>query len=120
VNPQELLETIKAVLSLVWSFDGVKVIVGHTLINVVVAVAAAVKDGNFNLSRLSEFLVKKLLPYVSVYAIVKAFGEAAGLAALGPVVWGMIEASLAGDLADNLAKLGVPMPEAFKRLVVKV
>lgn len=119
MDPQVILEFVKNLLELVWSFAGVKVIVSHTVVNVVLALAAALREGDFDLSRVGEFLVKKLLPYVSVYFCLKAFGEAAGLAVLAPVVWIAIEASLAGDLMDNLAKLGLTWPDAIARLVVK-
>ncbi len=119
MDPREILEYVKELVELIWSFDGVKVIVAHTTINVVVAIAAAVTSGTFELAKIAQFLVKKLLPYVAIYFIVKAFGMAAGLEWLGPVVWAAIETSLAGDLADNLVKLGLPLPDGIKRIVVK-
>lgn len=119
MDPQAILEFLKGLVVLVWTFAGVRVIVGHTLINVVVALAAAQATGEINLSKLGEFLIKKLLPNVAVYVMVKAFGEAAGLAFLAPVVWAAIEASLIGDLLDNWTRLGLPLPEALARVVVK-
>lgn len=119
MNPQMLFESLKALMELLWSFDGVKVIVGHTIINVVFAIAAAQVQDDFELGKIGEFLFKKLLPYVAVYAILKAFGEAAGLALLAPVVWATIEASLTGDLMDSLARLGLKWPDSVARLVVK-
>jgi len=119
VDFEVIFEYVKQLLVLIWSFDGVKVIVAHTAINVVVAIAAAVVSGTFELAKVAEFLIKKLLPYVAIYFIVKAFGLAAGLEWLGPVVWTAIETSLAGDLADNLVKLGLPLPDGIKQIVVK-
>lgn len=119
MDPQVVLEFAKAVLQLVWSYTGVKIIVGHVLINVVAALAAAQKTGELNLSRLAEFLYKKLLPYVSVYAIVKWLGQGAGLDMLAAPVWAVIEATLVGDLADNLLTLGLPLPKAVVRYVAK-
>jgi phage-related holin len=119
MDPQALLESIKELVLLVWAFDGVKVIVGHVVINVAFAIAAAVYTGTFELAKVGEFLSKKLLPFVAVYFVLKAFGEAAGLGYLAPVVWAAIEASLTGDLVDNLVKLGLPLPEGLKRLIVK-
>lgn len=119
MDMREVFEAIKAFLLVVWAFDGVKVIVGHTIVNVVVAIAAALVTGEFELARVGEFLVKKLLPFVAIYFIVKAFGAAAGLEWLGPVAWTAIETSLTGDLADSLVRLGLPLPDGVKRLVVK-
>jgi len=119
MDPQVLFEFVKELVLLVWSFDGVKVIVGHTIINVVVAIAAAQYTGSLELAKVGEFLGRKLLPFVAIYFVLKAFGEAAGLSFLAPVVWGAIEVSLTGDLMDNLVKLGLPLPEGLRRLVVK-
>lgn len=120
MDPQAILEWVKQLVILIWAYDGVKVIVGHTIVNVVVAIAAAVVTGTFELSKIAQFLIRKLLPFVAIYFIVKAFGQAAGLEWLAPVTWAAIEASLTGDLADNLVKLGLPLPESVKRAVVKM
>jgi hypothetical protein len=114
-----VLESLQAFLLLVWSFPGVKFITCHVLVNLVVAVAASLKVGEFELSRLAEFLTKKLAPYALVYAAAMIFGEAVGLAPLAPAALAAIEAALLGDLADNLVKIGLPLPVAVKRLVVK-
>ena len=116
---QMMLEYVMEFLEGVWSFDGVKVIVAHVGINLVVAVAAAMKAGTFELGKIGEFLWKKLAPYVMVYFIVKVAGLAAGLDALAAVAWAAIEATLLGDLVDNLVKLGLKLPEPVARLVVK-
>jgi len=114
-----VFEWIKQFVFLVWSFDGAKVIICHTVINVVVALAAALMNGEFQLAKLAEFLVKKLLPYVTVYVVVKVAGEAAGLAWLAPATWAAIEATLTGDLADNLVKIGLPLPDGIKSFIIK-
>jgi len=119
MDPQVVFEWLKALAELVWSFDGVKIIASHTVVNVVVAIAAAQKTQELELGRVGEFLYRKLLPYVSVYFILIACGEAAGLAFLAPVAWAAIEASLTGDLMDNLARLGLKWPEWVARMVVK-
>jgi hypothetical protein len=100
-------DQVGELFQLIWAYDGVKVIVGHVAVNLVVALGASLKNGDFQLGKLAEFLYRKLLPYVAIYYIVNAFGDAAGVAALGPTVFAIIEATLAGDLADNLQKLGV-------------
>ena len=84
-----------------------------------VAVAASLKVGEFNFSRLAEFLTKKLAPYVLVYAAAMILGEAAGLVALAPLALTAIELALWGDLVDNLVKLGLKLPGTIKRFIVK-
>jgi phage-related holin len=116
IDPQAILAFLKATLALIWSYAGVKVIVGHILINVVVALAAAQYTSSLDLSKLSEFLTKKLLPFIAVYVVCKVFGEGAGLPWLAPAVWTIIDATLAANLIDNLGKLGVPLPEALARV----
>jgi len=119
MSPQVSFEALQKFMLLLWSFAGVRVLVGHIAVNVAMAVAAAQVRGDFELGRVGEFLFKKMLPYVAVYAAVKAFGDAAGLAFLAPVVWATIEASLVGDLMDSMARLGLQWPEPVARLVVK-
>ena len=113
------LEMLKEILVAVWNYPAVKVIVSHVIINTVVAVAASVHVKEFNLSKLAEFLGRKILPYVTVYFTVRLFGESIGLEALAGAVWAVIEVSLLGDLMDNIAKLGIKLPSAISSFVVK-
>jgi len=117
--PQNVLEFLTAFVLQAWSYAGVKIIVCHTLINVVVAIAVALKSNSFELGRVGEFLIRKLAPYVLVYYVVKVAGDGAGVAFLAPLVWTVIEATLTGDLLDNWEKLGLPLPSAIQRFVVK-
>ena len=119
MDQQQILEALKAFFALVWSFAGVKFLVSHVLINVVAAGSAALKSGDFLFSKLGEFLTKKLLPFVAVYAIAKAVGMEAGLEWLAPAVWVLIEGILTANLLDNLNTLGVPLPSVLKRFTVK-
>lgn len=114
---QDVIEFLKDLLVQIWAFDGVKFIVGHVIVNFVVAIAAAAKVGKFDLTRLSEFLLRKLLPYVLVYAILKVFGDSIGLSAIAPAAWAIITASLLGDLAGSLEQLGMPMPDVVKNII---
>ena len=107
------MDTLYEILQSLWTLDGVKVIVFHTLINVAFAVAAAQKEGNFKFTKLLDFLGKKLTPYVLGYAAVKYFGMDAGLDGLSVPVWVLIEYTLTANLADSLSRLGVPMPDVI-------
>jgi len=119
ITPQDVLLFLKATLVLIWSYAGVKVIVGHVLINVVVALAAAQYTKTLDLSKLAEFLTQKLLPFIAVYVVCKVFGDGAGLPWLAPATWVIIESTLAANLIDNLGKLGVPLPNALARVMGK-
>jgi phage-related holin len=116
MNPQNVLDFLKAALALIWGYTAVKVIVSHIMINLVVALAAAQKNGDLDLSKLAEFLTKKLLPFVAAYVVCNVFGEYAGLPWLAPAIWTIIEATLSANLIDNLGKLGVPLPEALGKI----
>lgn len=98
---------------------GVKFIAVHTVINLVVAVAAALKDGQFKAHKLADFLVRKLAPYVLVYGAAKAIGTEANLEWLATAAFALIEATLLADLTENLGFLGVPLPEAIEAWVSK-
>lgn len=114
-----VIEWLKTLVLAVWAFDGVKFIVLHIVINVLVAVAAALKTRTFSLAKLADFLISKLLPYVTVYVAVTLFGAEIGLSALAPLVWAVITATLLGDLMDSLTQLGLQLPESIRKFVVK-
>jgi phage-related holin len=108
---------VLAVLASVWSFAGVKVLVSHVALNVVLAVAAGLKAGEFTFAKLAEFLSRKLLPFVGVYYASIALGEAAGLGFIAPTVWTVITLTLAANTVENLAALGLPIPDVLLNLV---
>lgn len=105
------MKDIGEFLLAIWEVPGVKFILSHIIINVVFAIAAAVYTGTFELARVGEFLVTKMLPYVATYYVTVLLGEAAGVGYLAPLIFVVIEATLAGDLADSLDRLGLPMPD---------
>jgi len=113
------MEDLTTVVTWLWTLAGVKFIVSHVAVNTVVAVAAALQVGDFQLGKLFEFLWRKLLPLVLVYGAAKAIGADAGLDILAPGALVMIETALAANLAENLAKLGVPLPERVVSLLGK-
>ena len=102
-----------------WMMSSVQFIVYHVLLNVAVALAAAIRTGEFKFYKVGEFLYKKLLPFVLVYAVARGLGETANQGWLAVTVLGLIEMALAADLVENLALLGVPIPEAVLKLVNK-
>jgi len=114
-----VIEFVRNLIVTVWSFDGVKFIVGHVVLNAVVAVAAALKTKAFSLSKIGDFFASKLMPYVIVYFGAKLLGDSIGISALAPLAWGVITATLLGDLVDSLAQLGLQLPESIRQFVVK-
>jgi len=89
---------------------------GHIVINWVVAVAAAMATGTFELKRLSEFLWRKILPLMGVYFAGVSLGGAISAGAVTDAVFIVLEARLLADLVENLGKLGVTLPDALKSL----
>ncbi|HEY4720805.1 MAG TPA: phage holin family protein, partial [Anaerolineae bacterium] len=106
---------LKDLLLALWNDAAVQLIVAGVVLNVVVAVAAAIKSNNFQLARIGEFLYRKLLPYLMVYAVARLLGDAAGVPGLATAVWAIITVTLAGELTANLANLGIEMPEMLKK-----
>lgn len=90
-------------------------ILGHIGVNVVAAVAAAIRTGEFQLHRTGEFLYRKILPLVMVYVALALLGRIINFEAMATVAWAAIEASLLGDLLDSLHKLGLAVPESLTK-----
>lgn len=113
------LEWLRDLLLNIWAIREVKFTVYHILLNLVVALAAAIRTGTFELAKIAEFLYRKLLPFLMVFAVSAAFAEALSIQWLVTITWGLVELSLVGDMVDNLKKLGIPIPdkivEMFKR-----
>lgn len=112
---QGFLGPIYVWLSWFWSLWQVKFILAHVGINTVVAIAATVYTGEFQLAKTGEFLYRKALPYLMVFAAFAVLGELANLVALTNVAWAALTASLLGDLLDNLHKLGIAIPESLTK-----
>jgi len=102
-----------------WGMSSVQFIVYHVLLNLGVALAAAIRTGEFKFYRVWEFLYRKLLPFVLVYAFARGLGETANQGWLAVTVLGLIEMTLAADMVENLALLGVPIPDAILKLIDK-
>ena len=102
-----------------WAMVSVQFIVYHVLLNLGVALAAAIRTGEFKFYKVGEFLYRKLLPFVLVYGFARGLGETANQGWLAAAVLGLIEMSLAADLVENLSRLGVPIPDAILQLIDK-
>jgi phage-related holin len=111
-----VLEWVQQAAAFVWAQWEVKVLLSHVIVNVVVALAATIASGEFVLALVPEFLWKKILPLVAVYAAFAAFGEASGLGGVATATWALLELKLTGDTLDNLKKLGIEwVPEGLTK-----
>ena len=106
-----LLNQVLSALAWIWAFGEVKFMLGHIAINVVAAVAVGIYTKTFLLGKLGEFLYRKVLPSVLLFAAFAAFGEASDLGAMKAVAFAGIETMLAADLFDNLKKIGMERRE---------
>lgn len=111
-----VFESIAEFFVWLWGLWYVKVLVLHVIVNVVVAVMAGIRSGNFVLAKLWQFLWKKVMPLVGTFAVFTAFGESINQPAIAPVVWILIETMLVSDLLDNLKKMGVPIPDGLTKV----
>lgn len=115
----DVRDTIIAVLLAAWALPGVKFIVCHVLVNTVAAIAGSLYTGEFLLSRVGEFLKAKLLPYVAIYFALCLLETGSNLTGLSALAWAAIETSLLGDLLDTWERVGLPLPDAIRRLIRK-
>ena len=90
-----------------WGQWQVQWLVGQIVLNVAVAVAVGVATGQFAFAKLGEFLYKKILPLVGIYAAFSFFGETVEMAWVGDVTWGLLTIRLGTELLTNLKALGV-------------
>jgi phage-related holin len=121
------LNSVAGFLQLVWQQPEVKFLLAFIMLNVVVAIAATLKTGEFQLQKMGEFLVRKVVPYVLVYGALKA---AVGLLTpdeqaetgisqlLLTSVRSAIVLSLTGDMLPNLFNLlGLPLPKPLAKIL---
>lgn len=92
------------------------IIVALVIIDVVLAVAAALRQQTFDLRRLGDFLTTMILPYVLVYLVltitvglVPALNGVLGQG-LDLLVFGVIVASLLAAIYENLKSIGLNLP----------
>lgn len=121
------LNNVVGFLELVWQQPEVKFLVVFIMLNVVVAVAASLKTGEFQLQKMGEFLVRKIAPYVLVYGALKAAigmltpdqqAETGISQVLLTSVWSAIVLSLTGDMLPNLFKLlGLSLPKPLAKIL---
>lgn len=98
-----------------WSFLEVKILLLHIALNLIVAIAASIRTGEFLLGKVAQFLWKKVLPLAIVFGGFALVGDALDMRGIATTTWGLLETMLISDLSENLKKLGIPVPNwAFK------
>ncbi len=102
-----ILKWLEGVVLFLWSQWQVKVLVCHIAANVVVALAATIRSGDFILGKIPQFLYKKILPLTLVYGVFAVVGETLKMPGISTAVWGLLELSLTNDTLDNLKLLGL-------------
>ena len=100
----------------IWNYDGVRLITAGVLLNLILAVAVAMRTGVFSLRVLGQFLYRQLAPYVLVYYGFHLFSDGTGFEWVSVVVLGLISAMIAGAIIEKLSELGVPIPEKLLSL----
>ena len=109
----------QAFLRYIAELPEVQFIAASILVNTALAVAASIRNSDFHLPALANFLWRHLLPYVVAYVSIRITADELGLQALATATWFIIEASLLGRIAASLHELGIPMPDGLAKLLKK-
>lgn len=103
-------------------FDIIAVLV---LVDVVIAVAAAIRNQEFDFTKLGDFLLRLVFPYVLVYlalyVAIKLVTDVESIlgAGIDTAVFLIILASLVGAIMDNLKSLGLNIPNVRQVNAIK-
>jgi len=109
-------EELQLLAATIWNYDGVRLIAFGVLLNLILAVAVAMRTGSFSFRVLGQFLYSQLAPYVLIYYGFKLFSDGTGFEWVSAVVLGLISAMIAGAIIEKLNELGVPIPEKLLSL----
>ena len=96
--------------------DGIKLVVLVALIaaNLFGGLAVALYTKNFQLKKVAEFLLSRVIPYVLGYFVVVFLVFVnPSWAIMIPIVWGIIVAALVGAILTHLKELGLNVPEVL-------
>lgn len=104
------LSQVLVVVEWVWGFWQVQFLLAHIALNTLVAVAVSIYLGEFLLAKFGQFLYRKVLPHIILFAAFAMFGEATGQGAITNSAFLVLETMLLADLLDNLKKIGLPFP----------
>jgi len=113
------INQVQAFLGYIASLPEVKFIAASVLLNATLAIAASLRNGDFQLPALANFLWRHLLPYVIAYAAIRIVADQLELQAVATATWAIIQASLVGRIAASLHELGIPLPENLAKFLKK-
>jgi hypothetical protein len=113
------ISQFQAFLRYIAELPEVQFIAASILVNTALAVAASIRNDDFNLPALANFLWRHLLPYVVAYASIRIAADELGLQAVATATWFIIEASLIGRIVSSLHELGIPLPESLAKFLKK-
>ena len=111
------LGTIWAAVSDFFVSTKLYIILALIVIDVVLAVAVALKTKSFDFTRLGDFLLTMVVPYVLAYLVIHVMttyvAELSQFLGIGidAAVFLIIVASLVAAIFDNLKSLGMNVPE---------
>ena len=117
-----MLETLSGIVLGFFGDPRVQTIVGLILVDVVLGVAAAIRLGEFDLRKLSDYYKTMVLPYLLGYLAFYAGAKIIVADLLGPqaylvseamitMAWLTLVGSLAQRIIENAKKLGYPIGE---------
>ena len=109
----------QAFLRYIAELPEVQFIAASVLVNTALAVAASIRNDDFHLPALANFLWRHLLPYVVAYVSIRIAADELGLQAVATATWFIIEASLIGRIVASLHELGILLPENLAKLLKK-
>jgi hypothetical protein len=113
------ISQVQAFLRYIASLPEVQFIAASILVNTALAVAASIRNSDFHLPALANFLWRHLLPYIVAYVSIRITADELGLQAVATATWFIIEASLIGRIVASLHELGIPLPENLAKLLKK-
>lgn len=93
--------------------NGVKltVLLAFLVANFIIGLAASIYTGEFRLSAIADFMMKRVLPYVVAYiGIVIIVLVEPAWEVLVTIIWAILIAALIGHVAKNLKDMGIPLP----------
>ena len=113
------ISQVQAFLRYIASLPEVQFIAASILGNTALAVAASIRNDDFHLPALANFLWRHLLPYIVAYVSIRITADELGLQAIATATWLIIEASLIGRIVASLHELGIPLPDNLAKLLRK-
>ncbi len=112
------MNSILQFLQSVVSVDQGQVLVYMILANVILGTVAALKKGEFELAKFSDFGKRVIVVFGTYLGVAIASGAIADWTPLRDIAWGALTAYLGTQLLDNVKDLlGLKIPENISKLI---